>query len=332
MRKKLVWWGMALVVVMIVGYAAASAYIYGVIRSIGKHCDDYPYAAYVPEDFQPRVGFEDSVDIAAYQIDAPYETVRYPSRNQPDITIAAWYLPALDTPTDAPTVIVQHGLSSCRRAPTVLMAASMLHEAGYHVLIPDLSDHGESTIVDERFSAGVEEHLDVLGGFDWLVTERGVSPDNVALMGFSLGAGTASIAFSQEPQLAALWSDSAFSDLEKTIAYELRDQYRLPAIFASGAITYGQIVDNMDVTEFSPIDAFGAARDGRPVFITHGTADSRLSVDFAYDLEAAAQSTDPDFEAWILDGVGHTDAIFMYPDEYNVQLIAFFDDAFGRED
>lgn len=329
-RNSFIWTVVVLLVAGVVVYAAASAYIFTMIRTISNHCDNYDYAEYVPENFEMRAAFQDTIDNEPYQITAPYETVTFASRGQEDVQISAWYIPAVDVDTDAPTVIIQHGLTSCKRSPTVLMAASVLHQAGYHVLLPDLHEHGDSSVVDNLFSAGVEEYLDTLGGFDWLVSEKSVSPDNIGIMGFSLGAGTASIAFAQEPQLVALWEDSGFGDLEKATAYELRDTYGLPSIFSWGAIQYGIHIVGLDVNEYSPEYAFGQNRNGRPVFITHGDADTRVSVDFAYDLEAIVQADDPDFSAWIMEGVGHTDGIFEEPEEYAERLVAFFDEAFGR--
>lgn len=317
-----------LVVLLGAGYAAAGTYIYNIISRIPNHCDQNSSRDNTPQEFDIGEKFADTIDPSPFfNTETPYETVTFSSRNQPDITISAWYF-AAQTELNSPTVIVVHGLGGCRRETKVLYAATMLTRAGFNVLTPDLNDHGESAVVDGKFSAGILEHLDVLGGYDWLV-EQGVAPQNIGLMGFSLGGGTAAIAFAQEPNISALWTDSAFSALEKTVAYELRDQYGLPSFLAGSAIQMGQIVDGIDVSRYSPVDAFGEARNGRPVFLTHSTADARLSVDFAYDLTAAVQATDPTFEAWIVDEVGHTDIIFVYTEAYQTRLVEFFSQHLG---
>ena len=53
----------------------------------------------------------------------------------------------------------------------MLLAAGMLHKAGMAVLLIDLRNHGDSTVVNGRYAAGTREYRDVLGGWDWLVAQ-----------------------------------------------------------------------------------------------------------------------------------------------------------------
>jgi len=311
-----------LVILPVAAYAGVGTVVYNLISAIDIHCSERNYANATPEQFIMRADYE--IDVTPYLITDPYQTVNFPARNSPDVNISAWYIPAVNAPQSAPTVIVVHGLTSCRREASLLMSASILHRAGFNVLLPDLNDHGDSDNVDGRFSAGIREHLDVLGGFDWLVAEADIDPNRIGVMGFSLGGGTAAIAFSQEPRLMALWTDASFADLEKTVAYELKQEYGLPAFLAGSAVMMGQAIDGVDISLYSPLEAFGSARTGRPVYLVHGTADERISVDFAYDLTAAVQATDPSFTPWLVEGAKHTESLFLYPTEYETRLVTFF--------
>jgi fermentation-respiration switch protein FrsA (DUF1100 family) len=84
-----------------------------------------------------------------------------------------------------------------------------------------------------------------------------------------------------------------------------------------------------DLGALSPI---GAVRKigARPLFITHGTADQRLSIDYAHDLEEARRAAGGAVESWIVDGAGHVQAMALHPAEYEDRLVDFFDRTIGR--
>jgi glyoxylase-like metal-dependent hydrolase (beta-lactamase superfamily II) len=73
----------------------------------------------------------------------------------------------------------------------------------------------------------------------------------------------------------------------------------------------------------------GDELDGRPIFITHGTADSRLSVQYAADLAAAYRANGGTVDPWIVPGADHTQAIALQPAEYERRLDAFFESTIG---
>ena len=74
-------------------------------------------------------------------------------------------------------VVVVHGYTACRRDGWVLLAAGMLHRHGFAVLAIDLRNHGDSGRTGGRHTGGIRESADVLGAWDWLVTERHVAPE-----------------------------------------------------------------------------------------------------------------------------------------------------------
>jgi fermentation-respiration switch protein FrsA (DUF1100 family) len=201
----------------------------------------------------------------------------------------------------------------------------MLHRAGYNTLLIDLRDHGQSQIEDGRFAAGSEEWRDALGAWDYLVNERGIAPERIGLFGASLGAATVMIATGEEPRVAAVWEDSGFSSIQAAVDAELT-RSGFPTFLSSSALTAGRIIAGDDILAYSPLAAMGKL-NGRPIYITHGTADTRLSVDYAGDLEEAARAGGSTPEVWIIDGATHVQAMFIQTEEYERRLVGFFDGA-----
>jgi dipeptidyl aminopeptidase/acylaminoacyl peptidase len=243
-----------------------------------------------------------------------------PSRDA-GITIAGWWLPAATA--DAPAVIVVHGFTACRRDHAVLLPAGMLYRNGFSVLLIDLRDHGASTIEDGRFAGGTDEYRDVLGAWDWLRTERGLPAGKIGLVGISLGAATVLLATGQEPGVAAVWEDSSYADLDSAILAEL-ERSNYPTFLAAGGVLAARLLSGDDLVSYSPLDAVHRFA-GRPLFITHGEADTRLSVAYARELESAILIDGGDVEAWLIPGAEHTEAMITHVDEYERRLVAFFD-------
>jgi uncharacterized protein len=326
-RRFLVIGVITLIIVSAVAYVALGAVIYNVISTTNAQCSGNPEAqANSPAAYtlnQPALSAEAK---AAYEMPA-YEEVTFPSRGD-GLSLNAWYIPAVENPETAPAVILVHGLAGCKRSTQILFAAGMLHNAGFTTLLIDMRDHGDSQVEDGRFAGGTDEYRDVLGAWDWLVNEKQMPPEKIGLLGTSLGAATVLIAFGEEPQVAAVWEDSSYADIDVAISAELT-RYNLPTFFAPSARMMGNIIAGDDIGSKSPLLAIATAGD-RPVFITHGTADRRLSVQYAADLLAGAQAAGAtNVQSWIVEGSGHVNAMFDQAEEYERRLIAFFQMALG---
>ena len=253
-----------------------------------------------------------------------YETVFFPSRD-PAITIAGWYVPG---EAGAPAVILTHGLGSCKYSPAILTPAGLLNHAGYQVLLIDVRDAGDSTLEDGRSSMGTEEYLDILGGWDWLIAEKGLAPEQIGLLGNSMGAGTTLVAFSQEPRVAAAFVDSPFADLQLAIEGELQNN-NYPTWLAPGGILMARLTAGDNVTAFDPRDAARLAGD-RPLMAVHSRADQRISVRHTEILAEVGAEAGANVSIWIVDDAAHNRILGRYPDEFAQRLVGFFDDALRR--
>lgn len=309
------------VLATVAAYGVAAATIWSSLTSVRGDCPA-EWANNDPTGYKVPDGARNDVDWATYSTDAPQD-VRFPSRT-PGIEIAAWWIPSADE--TAPAVVVVHGHNACRRDPAVLLPAGMLARNGYSVLLIDLRDHGDSTLEDGRYAGGTEEYLDVLGAWDW-VRAQGVAADRIGLLGISLGAATVLIAAGEEPRVAAVWEDSSFADIGVAIRAELaRNGY--PTFLEPGGIAMARLLSGDDLTSKSPLEGVRKL-DGRPLFVTHGTEDSRLSVEYANDLIDAVEAQGGRVDAWIVDGAEHVQGMLLEPAEYEERLVQFFGEALG---
>jgi dipeptidyl aminopeptidase/acylaminoacyl peptidase len=310
-------------VLLVAGYGAAGAVIYDRLSKIEGTCDD-KWPGNTPASFQPERWVLDNFgefDTRPYFV-GEFEDVSFPSRD-PNVTISGWFMPS--SVADAPAVVIVHGLGGCKRDQSVLIPAGMLHRAGFAVLLLDMRDHGASTYEDGRFAGGTEEYQDVLGGWDWLVEDRGVPAGRVGLMGVSLGAGTVVVAGAKEGRVAAIWEDSGWAEIESAVSDYL-DYKGYPTFVAPAGPFVARLISGDDLSGPSPID-IARVLNGRPLFITHGTADETVRVHQAEVLASAIRDAGGSVDPWILDGVEHAWAMLREPAEYERRLVEFFDTA-----
>jgi fermentation-respiration switch protein FrsA (DUF1100 family) len=149
----------------------------------------------------------------------------------------------------------------------------------------------------------------------------------IGLLGFSLGAATTMIAMGREPRIAAIWEDSSFADIGEAIRDELtRNGY--PTFLEAGGVFIGRVFVGDNLEAYSPLETT-ALLHGRPIFITHGLADQRLSVRYAYELAAGVAAHGQVADLWIVPGAGHTEALVLHPAEYERRMTEFFLEALG---
>jgi uncharacterized protein len=302
-------------VAAIAAYVAATIIVYDTLTDVSGGCPDR-WAANSPTGF--TIDGRPEFDTTPYVMPAPQE-VSIASRDR-GITVSGWWVPAADP--QAPAVILVHGHKACKRDHAVLLPAGMLFRNGFSVLLVDLRDHGESTWEDGRHAGGTEEYRDVLGAWDWLQAERGVPREGIGLVGISLGAATVLIAFGEEPGIAAAWEDSSYADIRVAIHAELaRNGY--PEFLEWGGVLVARLVSGDDLATLSPLGAISRL-NGRPLFITHGELDERLSVQYAHDLIAAVADAGNVSESWLVPDATHAGAMVRHPAEYERRLVEFF--------
>ena len=306
----------------IVAYFALGYYIYDSMTTAHPKCESVYMEGrrdFTPSYFEGVYDYEGiDIDVTPY-LTKSYEDVEFPARED-GVRISGWFVPA--STSSERVVIVVHGGDVCKRNTSVLLPAGMLANNGFNVLLIDLRNHGDSEIVGERFT-GTDEYKDALGAYDWLISQ-GYAPESIGIMGVSMGAATSVNAFGQEPNIAALWSDSSFASLPIVLDDQLA-MNKLPAFMKSAVLTVAKI-DGFDLNEISPVEEI-KNHANRPITIIHGTEDEWINVSSAYLLHKATGET---AELWIIEGTHHVEAMFLYPEEYKKRMVAFFDEALNR--
>lgn len=318
----------AVAVLLLLAYGALSYMVYDGLAA-ARPCEaqyqaNTPAAYTVPE----------SVDasLPGRYLMPGFTDVRFPSRDAAikQVQLAGWWVPS--DQADAPAVVVVHGIWSCRKESSVLLAAGMLSKAGFSVLIMDLRDSGDSGSEDGRFAAGSEEYLDVLGGWDW-VRAQGVPADRVGIVRMSLGSLSSVIAGAEEPQVPAVWADSAATRMDQAlgnfVVVQLKDGTGLTRALVPGALLWAHLVGGDDLVKFDLVAEAGRY-GGRHIAFVHGALDETLPAEWSvtlHDAAKAAGAVTPD--AWIVPGAGHTKEVYVDPDGYRMRLVKFFDDALG---
>jgi len=305
----------SVLVVLALGYLGGGYLVYDRLSKIGP--TDAKTLPNTPTSFKVTYPEYAGFDTTPYLMTS-YAEVNFPSR-QSNLILKGWYI---EVDPSAPVVIVTHGFGASKKDANVLVPAGMLAHNGFNVLMYDLRNHGESDHDNGRTSIGNKEFQDVLGAWDWLIKAKGYSSTRIGMYGVSLGGGTTLMAFGEETRVAAAFIDSPFADLPQIMNAELlRNNY--PTILTPGAILMARMISGDDLLAHSPKEAI-YTDNGRPLYIVHGTGDTRISVNQTRELASLAQQTGANVTTWIPEGVGHVDTVFVYPDEYEKRLVGFF--------
>lgn len=313
-RRLLFLIGGIVIILLPILYFTAGYFVYAQLADVRGSCDKH--LPNLPDHYENRTEWPD-LDYSAYFMPA-YEDVRFPSR-EPDLEIAGWYVEADPA---APAIIVVDGLGGCRHALAALASAGILWHNGFNVLIIDLRDTGESSPENGFSAVGNEEYRDVLGAWDWLVTERGFAPSRVGILGNSLGAAAVLLAADFEPQVAAIALNSPFSNLPQIIREELgRSGY--PPWLAPSTVIMARLFKGENIVEYSPLETV-THLTGRPLLVIHSADDPRIAIHHSYQLEEAATGAQVDATFWYIDGAAHVRAPVIYPDEFGTEVGGFF--------
>lgn len=316
-----------LAVVLVLGYAGATYAVYDTLSVAPRACHPGD-VGHTPDNYAADPSWGAGL-AAPYQMPVPQEVV-FHSRDASiaNAKLAGWWIPATGgSAATAPAVVVVHGIQSCRREASILMAAGMLHKHGYSVFLMDIRDHGDSQGDDGRFAGGSNEYLDVLGAWDW-VRAQGVPANRIGLLGFSFGSALVLIAGGQEPAVRAVWADSAWTDTGYAIGRFLRDK-GYPELLAPGAIVWGRVA-GIEFTKFNPLTEV-THYQGRYLAFVHGVDDPVLPAAMAITLHDAAVAAGAHVtDTWEVPNAKHTEAIYRDPSGYESRLVTFFGGALGQ--
>jgi hypothetical protein len=246
---------------------------------------------------------------------ATYEDVSL--RTSDGLTLKGWFFPVRG---DRAAILI-HGRHANRAEYQGRLEhiADFLIADGFSVLLFDLRGHGDSN--GDRFSLGQFERLDVASAIDF-VGSRGFAENRIALLGISLGAGTAIQELLLHPKIGALISDSSYMDAFTEVQEVLPQEGGVPGWFTPGVFIMTRIAFGLDGDQVRPIEVVRAHPE-RAILFIHCDTDPLIRVHHAEDLRAA--SANAASELWIALGCDHAAAMDRYPAEYRTRVITFLD-------
>jgi uncharacterized protein len=231
--------------------------------------------------------------------------------------IAGWYVPAANgAGPQAPTVILVHGYAANKS--DILPYAAGLHDA-FNLVAFDLRNGGRST--GTQTTHGVREQDDLRAVIDWVEREKGATW--IGVLGNSMGAATAITEARTDPRVQAFALDSMHTRLSYQFEQQLQRSGHPPypgtwAIFIGARLRTG-----LDVGLADPADAISEL-GGRPMLVTHGTADEEDLPFRTEEFVADATAAGIPVELHWCEGAGHGLVDDVCPDELATWLRDFF--------
>ena len=203
--------------------------------------------------------------------------------------------------------------------------APILLADGWNVLLFDLRGHGESG--GERYSLGQYEPRDIVAAVNLAASKTGVPKSHVAVIGESLGGGSAIMTVGADPGIGPVVTDSAYAD-GYTVVSEVGPKYsNLPGIFTPGIAVAARLFFGLDVWSVRPVDVVRAHPERAWLFI-QCTGDTTVWPHHGSDLKAA--SANPNTELWMVEGCEHVRAFTEHPAEWKQHVLTFLDREIAR--
>lgn len=143
-----------------------------------------------------------------------YESISFKASDQ--VPVSAWFIPAAGN-GPRPAVAIVHGWTWNRLGSSgadiltritgaqpveLLQPARALHDAGYHVLMLDLRNHGRSGS-GPTVTFGHDEARDLLGAVHYLRGRQEVDADRIGALGYSMGANAVMFACAETQDIKA---------------------------------------------------------------------------------------------------------------------------------
>lgn len=261
---------------------------------------------------------------AADTVSSVYENVSF--RSTDGLLLKGWWFPNTATRADRAVVLV-HGRGQNRIVSSFRpdLIAQMLLASGYSVLTFDLRGHGESE--GDRYSLGQYEPRDIVAAVDLAATKAGIDRRRVAVIGESLGGGSAIMTVGLDPTIGPVVTDSAYAD-GYTVVSEVGTNYTgLPSWFTPGIVITSRIFFGLDVLSVKPAEVVHAHPERAWLFI-QCDADKTVFPHHGTDLKAA--SANPDTELWMVHGCDHVKAFTEHPAEWTQHVLSFLDRELAR--
>jgi len=255
------------------------------------------------------------LDPPAASVAATYEDVSFKSTD--GLLLRGWWFPVASA--DRAVVIVHgRGANRIKSSFDPQKIAQFLLANRYSVLLFDLRGHGESEGV--RYSLGQYEPRDVVAAIDFAQKKAGVDRKRVAIIGESMGGGSAIMTVKADPSIGPVITDSAFADGE-TVVGEVAPNYTgLPGWFTPGIVLMARIFFDLDLSVIKPAEVVRDHPERAWLFIQ---CENDTTVFRHHGVELKAASANPQTELWLVAGCEHVKAFDTHTAEWQQRVLAF---------
>ena len=235
-----------------------------------------------------------------------------------EIELKSWWV---ENNLSNPTIILLHGLTSSKNSPDILLPMGMLNKSEFNLLALDMRDHGESTCEDGFYSAGQNETDDVVAAIDWL-TDKGISPSTIGIYGNSLGALIGLMTPAKTNEFGSIAVIDPPVDFETLVREEMSYQ-GFPTFLWEPIYHYALIFKRINMLKDIPEEALSKGSK-QPLLIFTGLESDRVLPHHSDDLVEIAKANDIDYNIYKYDGMGHTEILYFYTEEYSQLLTDFY--------
>lgn len=233
------------------------------------------------------------------------------------IRIAGWYVPAASgIGPHGPTVVLAHGWSANKS--DLLERMAMLHDT-YNLVAFDFRNHGQSSV--SATTQGDLEQRDLRAVLGWLEGAKG--PQQVALLGVSMGGATVANVAASDDSVDAVILDSTHATLANAIGARLRGAGYPLELPGSWAILMGGLVrTGQDMSAADPVQAVERLGE-RPLLVIEAQQDASVPPGDAEDIVAAAQAADVEATLETCGAAAHGATAEACPGDYAGWVLGF---------
>lgn len=302
-----------LLALLIGGYFGVGYYVFGIAASVP--CEVWiEEAENKPDNWS--LGEKADWDPSDYFIENYKEVSIF--ADDGEIELKSWWV---ENDLSNPTIILLHGLTSSKNSPDILLPMGMMNKSEFNLLAIDMRDHGESTCEDGFYAAGQNETDDVVAAIDWLI-DKGISPSNIGIYGNSLGALVGLMTPAKTNEFGSIAVIDPPVDFETLVREEMSYQ-GFPTFLWEPIYHYALVFKRINMLKDIPEEALSKGNK-QPLLIFSGLQSDRVLPHHSDDLVDIAKANDIDYNIYKYDGMGHTQILYFYTEEYSQLLTDFY--------
>ncbi|NEO73266.1 alpha/beta fold hydrolase [Moorena sp. SIO3H5] len=236
----------------------------------------------------------------------PYEEVWLPISTKGKVEkIHSWWIPS-DSP-DSKVMLYLHG-NACDIG-AYLEIAQRLHQVGLSLLLIDYRGYGRS---EGKFPRESQLYEDAQVGWDYLVQQRGINPQDIFVYGYSLGGAIGIDLAVRNREMAGLILEGSFTSMRDMADYEGK---------------YGFLPINLLLTQrFDSISKIKSIQT--PILVIHAINDTTVPASMSQVLFDAA--TVPK-QLWLVPDAGHNDLTTVATSEYQQKIREFVTQVYAEK-